>query len=203
VIRNRIREVHGDFDNHVIWRRKGNPPDYAALRFDTMNEWLGRVEADTSDRTLRQKIVANKPAAAVDQCWRSGAGWSTDPAVCNTGAVPSMASSITGSGADALYTPTDDEWPVFRDTRVAAGEDLTSDIMKCQLKPLARGDYKVGFSDEQWARLQAVFPQGVCDYAKPGVGQVEPEAWQTFMDGPGGKALGKAPVSRAGDGRGV
>lgn len=203
VIRNRILAVHGDHANHVIWRRKGNPPEYAALRFDTMNEWLTRVEADTSDRPLRAKIVANKPANAVDSCWRSGAGWSTDPKVCNTGANPSMASSVTGSGADALYTPTDDEWPVWRDTRVAAGEGLTSDIMKCQLKPLAAADYKVSFSADQWARLQAVFPQGVCDHAKPGVGQVEPAPWQTFMDGPGGRPLGAAPVSKPGDGRGV
>ena len=74
--------------------------------------------------------------------------------------------------------------------------------MKCQLKPLARSDYKVALTDDQWARLQAVFPSGVCDYGKPGVGQVEPAPWQTFMDGPGGRALPAAPTSRPGDGNG-
>jgi hypothetical protein len=202
VTRNRILAVHGDHATHVMWRTKGNAPDFEARRFDAMNEWLGRAMADTSDRGWREKLIANRPDIAVDSCWRSAVGWSTDPAVCNTSANPSTASTVTGSGANALYTPTDAEWPVFRDTRVASGEPLKSDIMKCQLKPLARTDYKVSFSDDQWARLQAVFPAGACDYAKPGVGQVEPAPWQTFMDGPGGRALPPAPSSQPGDGNG-
>jgi hypothetical protein len=198
VIRNRILSAWGDYDNHVILRRKGNPPDFSAMRFDMMNRWLEAVEADKSNKTLRAKIVAAKPADVVDKCWRAAAGWVTDPQVCNTGANPSMTSTVVGTGATALYTPTDDEWPVFRDTRVAAGEDLTSDIMKCQLKPLSRLDYAVAFTAGEWSRLQAVFPQGVCDYSKPGVGEVEPKPWQTFMGGPGGQPLGEAPASKAG-----
>jgi hypothetical protein len=203
VIRNRILSAHGDHDNQVIWRRKGNPPDYAARRFDTLNEWLARVEADTSGRPLRAKIIANKPALAVDSCWRSGLdedGWSTDPVYCNTSANPSMAATISGTGDNQVYSPTLDEWPVYRDTRVASGEPLTSDIMKCQLKPLSRLDYKVGFTDEQWARLQNGFPAGVCDYSKPGVGQVAPKPWQTFAGGPGGQPLPDPPTSKPGDG---
>jgi hypothetical protein len=79
---------------------------------------------------------------------------------------------------------------------VAAGEDLTSDIMQCRLKHLSRHDYRASFSSDQWARLQTVFPYGVCDYDKPGVGQVAPKPWQTFMDGPGGRPLGDPPVSK-------
>jgi hypothetical protein len=99
-------------------------------------------------------------------------------------------------GGQPAYTPTDDEWPVYRDTRVASGEPLTSDIMKCRLKPLSRLDYSVTFTEEQWARLQAVYPAGVCDYSVPGVGQVAPKPWQSFADGPGGRPLGRAPESR-------
>jgi len=209
VIRNRILEVYGDHDTHVIWRRKGNPPDYAARRFDTLNQWLARIEADTSGRSAREKIIANKPSLAVDACWRSGLGtdgWSMDALYCNTSANPHTTASVgtyPGSGpfgGQPVYAPTADEWPVYRDTRVAAGEDNTSDIMKCQLKPLSRLDYKAEFSDEQWARLQATFPAGVCDYSVPGIGQVEPQPWQTFADGPGGRPLGTAPVSKPGDG---
>ncbi len=85
VMRNRILAVYGDHANHIIWRHKGNPPDYAARRFDTMNEWLAAVEADTRNVPLRQKIIERKPALAVDACWRSAVGWVTDPAICNTG----------------------------------------------------------------------------------------------------------------------
>ena len=201
VIRNRILREHGDYANHVIWRYKSTPPDYNARRFDAMNEWLGKVEADTSGKTLREKIIANKPAIAVDACWRADAAtWSTDPDYCNTGADPTSASSVAGSGATAVYSPGVDEWPVFRDTRVAAGEGLASDIMKCALKPLARADFAVAFSGGQWTRLQAVFPLGVCDYGKPGAGQAVPEPWQSFMDGPGGKPLGPVPSSAPGEG---
>jgi hypothetical protein len=206
VMRNRILSAWGDHDTHVIWRRKGNPPDYAARRFDTMNEWLAAVEADTSDRPRREKIIANKPPLAVDACWRSGLDWSMDPAYCNTGANPHMTASVgtyPGSGPFAgqpVYAPTADEWPVYRDTRVAAGEDNTSDIMKCQLRPPSRTDYAVAFTDAQWDRLQAAFPSGVCNYAVPGVGEVAPAPWQTFADGPGGEPLPPPPASKPGDG---
>ncbi len=210
--RNRILEAHGDHATHVIWRRKGNPPDYAARRFDTMNAWLAAVEADTSGRPWREKLIANKPAMAVDACWRPGLGtdgWSTDPVYCNTSADPHMNASIgpyPGTGpfaGQSRYLPTVDEWPVYRDTRVAAGEGNASDIMKCQLKALSPTDYAVAFSGDHWSRLQSVFPFGVCDYTKPGLGQVAPAPWQTFMGGPGGRPLGAPPASRPGDGLGV
>ena len=40
-----------------------------------------------------------------------------------------------------------------------------------QLGPLNRSRYGRPFTDAQWARLQSALPQGVCDYALPGVGQ--------------------------------
>lgn len=196
VLRNRLLKEFGDYDNQVIWRYKSTPPDLANRAFEAMNQWLTNVEADRSNKSLRQKIVANKPAAAVDSCWRADQNaWSTDAEYCNTVPNPYTSSTVTGTGTAALNTPALDEWPVYRDTRVASGESLTSDIMKCQLKPLVRSDYLVTFSTAQWNRLKAVFPGGVCDYTKPGVAQEAPAPWQTFMGGPGGKPLGPIPVS--------
>ena len=54
----------------------------------------------------------------------------------------------------------------------------------------------VGFTVAQWARLEAAFATGVCDFSKPSVGQVAPKPWQTFADGPGGHPLGDPPVSK-------
>ena len=197
VIRNRIHRAWGDHDNQVIWRYKSAPSGLADRAFDAMNRWLMAVEADTSGMTLRQKIVANKPAEAVDACWRADVGeWSTDAAYCNTGLEPSMEASVSGEGPDAIPTPTVDEWPVYRDTRVAAGEPLASDVMQCNLKPMDPADYAVAFTPAQWARLLATFPKGVCDWTRPGVGQEQaPATWQTFMQGPGGRPLGDAPHS--------
>src|SRR5882762_11555608 len=84
--------------------------------------------------------------------------------------------------------------------RMTAGGPVTNDVLKCQLKALSRVDYSASFTDAQWARLQSTFSSGVCDYSKRGVGQGKPKPWLTFADGPGGRSLGKPPVSRSGDG---
>jgi hypothetical protein len=88
-------------------------------------------------------------------------------------------------------------WQYYGSPRLAAGSPFTLDVVKCRLKPLLRSDYAAGtFTDEQWAVLQATFPAGVCDYARPGVNQQPPKArWLTFAGGPGGQPLGNAPAA--------
>ena len=54
----------------------------------------------------------------------------------------------------------------------------------------------VAFSSTQLARLQAAFPDGVCDWSLPGVGQQAAVSPLTFADGPGGAPLPPAPVSQ-------
>jgi hypothetical protein len=68
--------------------------------------------------------------------------------------------------------------------------------MKCQTKALERGDYNVTFTDAQWARLQAAFPTGVCDWNQPGVDWQPSLLWPTFANGPGGEPLTPPPVSQ-------
>ena len=56
--------------------------------------------------------------------------------------------------------------------RTVAGDAITTDANKCQLKPLNRSDYPgITFTGAQWATLQETFPAGVCDFSKPGVDQ--------------------------------
>ena len=45
-------------------------------------------------------------------------------------------------------------------------------------------------------RLNAVFPDGVCDWSKPGVGQQEAVSPLTFAAGPGGEPLPPAPTAQ-------
>jgi hypothetical protein len=80
-------------------------------------------------------------------------------------------------------------------------------VMKCALRPLptvwpADGSFgpvpftrTIGPVAGQWERLQAAFPDGVCDFARPGVGQVPVQPWTSFAAGPGGKPLGPPPRS--------
>ena len=55
----------------------------------------------------------------------------------------------------------------------------------------------VAFSSTQLARLQAAFPDGVCDWSLSGVGQQAAVSPLTFADGPGGAPLPPALVSQA------
>ncbi len=80
--------------------------------------------------------------------------------------------------------------------RQVAGGPRSEDILKCQLKPLAQGDYPAGtFTAPQFARLQAVFASGVCDWSKPGMSQQTALSPLTFVNGPGGEPLGDPPAS--------
>jgi hypothetical protein len=63
-------------------------------------------------------------------------------------------------------------FPFAADARLAAGGPATDDVYKCALKPVDAADYKTPPTAEQLAQLRQIFPDGVCDYGKPGVGQV-------------------------------
>jgi hypothetical protein len=62
-------------------------------------------------------------------------------------------------------------YPVHADPRIAAGGPRSGDILKCQRKPVKASDYRVAFTSSEQARLKAIFPQGVCDWSRPGVKQ--------------------------------
>jgi hypothetical protein len=75
-----------------------------------------------------------------------------------------------------------------------AGDAITTDTNKCQLKPLNRSDYRLPFTPQQWAQLQAIFPTGVCDYSKPAVDQQPTMPWLTYQDASGRVIYGGVPL---------
>jgi hypothetical protein len=161
-MRERLRRANGHIDNHVMWTKGGS----SAEAFDQMGKWLRAVKADDSDRTLAQKIAADRPADLKDACWANGLKYEEEQ-------------TAFGNGACNTF------YPAGTTPRMAAGGPLVDDIAKCQLKPLNPADYGVSFTAEQWARLGAIFPEGVCDWTKPGVGQ-QPLAgiWLSFGPSP-------------------
>ena len=113
----------------------------------------------------------------------------------DTGVKPTRDACFMAGGVEGDLT-CNGTWRHYGSPRIAAGGPLSSDVVKCRLKPLARSDYAASFSDAQWDTLQAAFPTGGCDYSLPGVEQRPPKArWLTFADGPGGRALGAAPAA--------
>ena len=178
-IRARLDREHGTHANQLIW--EGPAPiigDGQCLEQSLigMDRWLGAVAADTSSRSLPAKVVADKPADLTDECL-DGEGNKVSGGQCPPGVVP-----------------------VYGTPRTVAGDAITTDANKCQLRPLRRSDYAVAFTDAEWAQLQATFPAGVCDYSKPGVSQQPTIPWLTYQDAAGrviygGRPLGPPPVS--------
>jgi hypothetical protein len=151
VVRARLERANGRSDNTVIWIASTVAPIAASL--DTMNAWLDAISADPAPLSI-DKVVKHKPAEAVDTCWDAGGHKIVEPA-----------SFTAKNRCNELY-------PIHSEPRLVAGAPLTNDVMKCQLKPINFADYKAPFSEAQKARLQAIFPSGVCDFSKPGLNQV-------------------------------
>ena len=181
-IRDRIVADAGNADNQALWRfaRTGlTPPGTMALdAYNTMNQWLTALKADGSADTIETKVRRARPATAANFCIlptdATQTVKTTDQAVCD---------------ADPFLKPS-------LSPRQVAGGPRAEHVLKCQLKAHARTDYAAGtFSDPQWARLQTVFTDGVCDWSKPGVGQQAAVSPLTFKAGAGGAPLAAAPVS--------
>src|SRR5437660_2508708 len=196
---------HCHHGNQVMWRYgsgllPGTAAQVAAVTLPsllTMDAWLSGLNESAPKATLnsprtQEQVIAAKPANAVDFCFLlADTTFSTkvfDMAVCDADAPQ----------ADGLGRLAKRASP-----RQVAGAPLTEDILKCQLKPLNSVDYApLVFSSAQWARLQATFPDGVCDWSEKGVGQRRAASPLTFADGPGGKRLPPAPISHPRSGHG-
>lgn len=179
-VRARLDRANGTHANQVIW--EGVAPLMAdtnceRFSFRAMDQWLTRVSEDHRDMPLARKIIADKPAAITDRCY-DGVGQQLLAHLCPANVV------------NVEPTP-----------RQIAGDDITNDDNKCQLEPLDRRNYgSVRFTDAQWHRVEQTFPQGVCNFTKPGIGQQPTTPWLTYQRPNGrvifgGRPLGKAPRS--------
>jgi uncharacterized tannase-like protein DUF6351 len=186
----------GDHGNQVIWRYgtglvPATPAQSAAVTlksFETMDRWLSELNVSSPKPTLNSvrtqgDVIAAKPAGAVDLCYLTGDTDFTNP--------------IT----DMAACDADPRLAMHSSPRQVAGGSLQENVLKCQLRPIDPADYApAALNASQLERLDAVFPDGVCDWTKPGVGQQEAISPLTFAAGPGGQPLPPAPVqvSRAG-----
>jgi hypothetical protein len=175
-MRARLEREHGTAANQVLWR--GQVPLMGDSGFTNqaiiaMDEWLAAVEKDRRDIPLARKIIQDRPDSVRDRC-TNGAGTELPPAECD-------------AVVESYSTP-----------RIEAGMPLADDTIKCELQPLRRSHYApLNLTDAQFAKLQEIFPTGVCDYSKPGTDRVPTEPWLTYKDGPGGKPLGAPPKSQS------
>ena len=176
-VRWRIEREHGSTRNHVMWA--GLIPLLGDLKWvyqglDAMDRWLEAVEADTSDTPLADKISRNRPGDVQDSC--------------------SLLDGRRLFGKECIDVV--EPLYAYGTPRTVAGDTDTADNFDCQLRPLDRNDDYglVPFTDAQWAQLEEVFADGVCDYRAPGQGKQKTVSWLTYVDGSGGMIVGGAPL---------
>ena len=166
-VRERMRKQSGRADNHLMWR--GQVP--ADRSWAAMEKWLTAIHTDASDASAYDKVVKHKPAS--DGCWPAVKGDAAPVFI----AEPQTFSSRPDSECNRIY-------PSYSAVRHVAGGPLDGNVLKCQLKPIDAKDYRVTFSAADMQRLRRVFPDGVCDWSKPGVNQVPVVPWASFGPAP-------------------
>ena len=148
-MRARLLRNFGTAANQVLWRGQvaAHRRHHLRRRGDPRpRPWLARVERDGRNVGLARKILENRPASVTDRC-TDGAGHDI-PARCATRRCRLRhAAHGRRRAARRRHAPVPAE---------AAGPRATTPSRS---------------PTTQWARLQATFPGGVCDYTRPGVKQ--------------------------------
>lgn len=146
---------HGDTDNHVSFMG-ANDAAVGRATLDAllaMDRWLRALDADPDpDRGAATRRT--KPEGLGDRCYPT-----TTP---TEGACPEV------------FVP-------HATPRMVAGGPLEGDLIRCALRPIDAADYPTVPTAEERARLDAIFPTGVCDWSTPPAERVpHAGAWQRY-----------------------
>lgn len=173
----RLRRSQGHTRNRVMWFGLApliGDPRWGNEAFLTMDRWLTAIERDGRSLSLPEKVIRNRPADLTDRCFN----------------IPGL-EVVPGPDGPLCESPL--LQTRLGSPRSVAGGDEANDHNQCVLKPLVRDEYAGLFSDAQWATLTQVFAGGVCDWARPGIGQeLRNQTWLTYQQAHGDVVYGGA-----------
>jgi len=174
--RQRILNRMGDADNQVIWFTDARPTDTSDpdrprpqrnfdqtwMALEVLDEWLTNIRENPE-----LSIGENRPASALDSCFN------TDGSLIAEG--DGVWDGIINEQPAGACTQ---QFPTYKTSRMQAGGPIEGSIFKCALKPvstaLVDGTYGGWVPDSgEIDQLNAIFPQGVCDYSQPDQGRPE------------------------------
>ena len=173
--RQRIRNKMGHSDNQLIWFTDARPHSYRPndtrprpnkdfdqtwQALEVLHDWITNIR-----KNPKKSIAENKPATAVDSCFTT-----EGDKIASGDDVWDGILNDKAAGACAQ------EFPIHTTSRMVAGGPIEGGIFKCALKPVAKaltdGTYGTWVPDlEQTQKLEAIFPEGVCDYSKADQGR--------------------------------
>ena len=198
-VRARLAQRTGSTASQSIWRGVSTPPDGRIA----LDEWIDQLEdSDAAGRPAAVRTV--RPPAAQDSCVLAPAGSRADlpdgltlplgPRVplapdAASGSSPGLAFPIGAfipNEQKAGEGVCDAAFPAISSVRTQAGGPFADDKIKCRRKPVDPGDYRGALRDTRIQELRAIFRDGVCDWSKPAVGDVERSiVWPSLGDGRG------------------
>jgi hypothetical protein len=156
-------DADGKAGNQVIWFTDARPTvafDQTPMAFAVIDDWMDNIEAHP-ERT----VAENRPAAAVDSCF--------DTAGNLIAAGDGVWSGVLDDGAAGACTQ---RFPVYSSARREAGGPFRGGVFKCQTQTIGRAIGRGIYGDwvpsaEERARLEVIFPSGVCDWTQPDAGR--------------------------------
>jgi hypothetical protein len=162
-------EHRGNDGNQVIWftdARPGVAFDQTPEAFEVIDEWMANIRDNPW-----QGVAGNKPARATDRCFTTAGQ--------EIAAGDDVWDGILNDDPAGTCTQS---FPIYSSTRRVAGGPYEGGIFKCGLKSvdaaIADGDYGSWVpSAAEKARLEQIFPEGVCDWSQDDVGRPEHPWW--------------------------
>jgi hypothetical protein len=161
--RQRMLDHDGRASNQVVWFTDARPArqaDQTPEAFEVIDEWMANIR-----RHPRRGVARNKPELATDRCF------TTQGAEIARG--PDVWDGILDDESPGACTR---EFPLHSTSRIVAGGPLRGGVYKCALqsvdRAVRRGLYGAWRpTADELARLNAIFPSGVCDYSRRDVGR--------------------------------
>ena len=147
----RIQDMMGNSGHHVIWSAM-RPHKPFKEAFDALDHWLHNIKHRPS-----KTLADNRPAYLNDRCYGD------DQTLVYNGQ-----DAWNGNWNKQPIGPCLSRFPMYKSSRIVAGEDLRSEVLKCARQSidsaLEKGVYGKIDMAAYAQQLKTIFPHGVCDY---------------------------------------